>query len=295
MQDVWQVPGTMRRTFVLVALALIGTFPVQAFGSPAGIGVVAVPPTQAVPLVPQGEKGLQLLGSGQYKEAIPELRQAVRLAPESSQYALAYADALLSAHYKFTALGFLEGINPRFRNLGEYRYTLGLAYYLCYRYREAIEEFQTIAQDNPKFNRIPFLIGNCYMALSDLHQAETYFRQAIELRPEEATYYVSLGKMLRMEGPARLDEAIWALKKAWELNSRDAYAGLHLAYSEEAKGQYAEAQAILEQVVQEQPDLQPAHLALAVVYEHKHAEAKARQEREIGARLKPPPTPLNPR
>ena len=245
--------------------------------------------------MPQGEKGLELLSQGHYKEAISELRQAVRLAPDSSKYALGFAEALLSAHYKFTALGFLEEVNPRFHNLAEYRYTLGLAYYLCYRYPQAIKEFQTIPQDDPKFSRISFLIGNCYMAMGDLHQAETFFRKAIELKPDEADYYVRLGKMLRMEGPERLDEAIAVMKKAWDLNPHDAYVGLHLAYCQEGKGEYREAQTVLEQVVQEQPDLQPVRLALANAYEHNHEEAKARQQREIAARLKPPPTPLNPR
>ena len=46
--------------------------------------------------------------------------------------------------------------------------------------------FQTIPHDNPSSNSIPFLIGNCYMALGDVHQAEKLFRQAIELNPNAA-------------------------------------------------------------------------------------------------------------
>jgi len=285
----------MRWIIALTALALSGIVPVQGFGKPAGQVVAGTPTSQPAPAVPQGERGLQLLGQGHYQEAIPELRQAVHLSPDSSKYALGYAEALLSAHYKFTALGFLQEVNPRFHDLAEYRYTLGLAYYLCYRYQDAIREFQTIAHQDPNFNRIPFLIGNCYMALGNLRQAETFFCQAIALKPDEASYYVSLGKMLRMEGPERLDDAIAALNRARELNPHDAYVGLHLAYCEESRGQYTQAQALLEQVVQEQPGLQPAHLALAAVYEHNHEADKARQQREIAARLKPPPTPLNPR
>jgi Tfp pilus assembly protein PilF len=68
-----------------------------------------------------------------------------------------------------------------------------------------------------------------------------------------------------------------------------------LAYSEESKGKFREAQTVLEQVAQDEPDLQSAHLALASVYEHNHEVEKARQQREIAARLKPAPTPLNPR
>jgi Tfp pilus assembly protein PilF len=290
------VQDVMRGTFVLaLALAIAGNVPAQELARPGGQGVIGAPNFGQAASLPQGEKGLQLLRQGQYKEAIPELRQAVRLAPDSPQYALGYAQALLSAHYKFTAVGFLEDVNPRFNNLAEFRYTLGLAYYLCYQYSKAIKEFHTVPQDDPRFNRISFLTGNCYMAMGDFPQAETFFRRAIKLKPDEATYYASLGKMLRMEGPERLDEATAALKKAWELKPQDAYVGLHLAYCEEGKGEYQEAQAVLEQVVQTQPDLQPARLALANTYEHNHEEAKARQQREIAARLKPPPNPVIPR
>jgi tetratricopeptide (TPR) repeat protein len=286
----------MRGVFVAAAaLAVVWSVQVQVFAKPPRQGRVASPAAEQSASSPQGEKGLELLSQGQYKEAIPKLHQAVRLAPDSSKYALGYAEALLSAHYKFTALGFLEEVSPRFQNLAEFRYTLGLAYYLCYRYAEAIKEFQTIPQDDPRFSRISFLIGNCHMAVGELREAEMYFRRAIELKPGEATYYVSLGKMLRMEGPGRLDEAIAALQKALDLNPHDAYVGLHLAYCEEDKGEYGEAQTVLEQVVQTQPDLQPARLALANVYDHNHEASKARQQREIAARLKPPPTPLNPR
>jgi protein O-GlcNAc transferase len=290
------VQDVMRGTFVLaVALAIGRSVPVQALGRPVGQSVIGPPNSEHAESLPPGEKGLELLSQGHYKEAIPELRQAVRLAPDSSRYALGFAEALLSAHYKFTALDFLQRVSPRFNNLAEFRYSLGLAYYLCFRYAEAIKEFQTISQDDPKFNRIPFLIGNCYMATGDLRQAETFFRKAIELKPDVAEYYVRLGKMLRMEGPERLDEAIAVLKKAWDLSPQDASVGLHLAYCQEEKGDYQDAQTVLEQVVKVQPDLQPARLALAKTYEHNHEEAKARQQREIAARLKPPPNPVIPR
>lgn len=237
--------------------------------------------------LPQGEKGLQLLSQGQFNEAIAELRSAVSQAPDSWRYSLGLAEALLSANYNFTGLHFLHDIYPRFHDLTEYHYALGLANYLCFRYPEAIKEFATL--NDPKFQRLTFLIGNCYMAMGDLKQAETFFHRAIESNPRDPAYYASLGKMLRMEGPDRLDEATAALQKAWDLNPHDAYVGLHLAYCHEGKGEYSEAQALLEQVVRDNPDLQPARLALATAYEHNHQPEKARDQREAAARLKPPP------
>ena len=279
-----------REIFALAAALAIGwNAPVQGFSEPVGQAAVAQPASPAPTSLPEGEKGLQLLNQGRYQEAVPQLHQAVKLAPDSWKYSLGLAEALLSANYNFSGLRFIEEIYPRFHNLTEYHYTLGLADYLCFRYIQAIKEFQSISRDDPKFHHITFLIGNCYMAMGDLRQAETLFRRAIEQKPDEPSYYASLGKMLRMEGPERLDEATSVLKKAWDLNPHDAYVGLHLAYCHEGKGDYSEAQTVLEQVAQEQPDFQPAHLALADVYEHSHEPDKARRQREIAARLKPPP------
>ncbi|HEV2499652.1 MAG TPA: tetratricopeptide repeat protein [Terriglobia bacterium] len=241
-----------------------------------------------------GEEGLALLRQGRYKEAIAELSRAVELQPASWKYSLALAEALLSANYNFTGLRFLLKVKPRFQDLAEYHYILGLAYYMCYQYMNAIAEFKKFPQDDPKFSRVPFLIGNCYMALGDLKQAKAFFDQAIKLKPDDETYYVSLGKMLRMEGPQYLDEAIAVLKRAVSLKPQDVYAQLHLADCEEGKGNYRDAETLLEQIVHENPEFQPARLALATAYEHDEKLALALEQREIAARLKPPKPARNP-
>lgn len=246
------------------------------------------------PASPQGEEGLALLSQGRYTEAIAKLSRAVDLQPSSWKYSLALGEALLSANYNFTGRRFLLKVKPRFETLAEYHYILGLAYYMCYQYANAIAEFKTLPQDDPKINRIPFLIGNCYMALGDLRQAEAFFRRAIKLKPDDETYYVSLGKMLRMQGPQHLDEAISVLKTAVGLDPQDPYAWLHLAACEEGKGDYQAAQALLEQVVHEKPEFQPARLALATAFEHDGNVALAMQQRKIASRLKPPKPLRNP-
>jgi tetratricopeptide (TPR) repeat protein len=231
---------------------------------------------------------MALLSKGQFARAIPQLRCALELQPSSFKYSLALAEALLSSNYNFTALHFLLKLKPQFQDRAEYRYTLGLAYYLCYQYRNAIRQFRMFPQDDPQFNRIPFLIGNCYMAMGELSQAEVFFRRAINLNSSDAAYYVSLAKMLRMEGPQHLSEAMEALRQALSLDPKNAYARLHLAYCEEEEGSYRDALIVLRQLIADHPDFQPAWLALAAVYEHDGKSAMARKQREIAARLKPP-------
>lgn len=231
---------------------------------------------------------MAFLRKGQFAKAIPQLRCAVELQPGSFKYTLALAEALLSSNYNFTALRFLLKVKPQFQSRAEYRYALGLAYYLCYQYQQAIQQFGTFPQNDPRLNRIPFIIGNCYMAIGELSEAVVFFRRAINLNPTKAAYYVSLAKMLRMEGPQHLNEAIVTLRKALSLDPQNAYAGLHLAYCEEGDGNYSDAMITLQHLVAGHPDFQPARLALAAVYEHDGKSAMARKQREIASHLKPP-------
>jgi tetratricopeptide (TPR) repeat protein len=246
-------------------------------------------------IISSGETGLALLKQGQFPQAVKDLLHAVQQDPGSWRYSLGLAEALLSSNYNFTGLRFLLKIKPRFQSVPEYHYALGLAYYLCYRYPEAIKEFKTFPQNDPKLDRIPYLIGNCYMAMSDLEEASVYFRKAIDLNPTDASYYLALGKMLRMEGPQHFGEAISILHKALKLNPQDPYIRLHLAYCEMGEHHYGTAQTLMEQLVRQHPQFQPAHLALASIYAHDHNWSKARQQRKIAARLNPPKQVFDPR
>ncbi len=286
----------MRATAVVLAtLICAGCVTAQLMARARSQGKASEAGSVQTTAVPEGEVGLVLLKQGKFAEATQDLQRAVRVEPGSWKYSLALAEAFLASNYNFTGLRFLLNVKPRFQSLAEFHYILGLAYYLCYRYAEAIKQFETFPQNDPRFNRIPFLIGNCYMGMSDLKEASKYFRKAISLNPTEADYYVSLAKMLRMEGPAHLGEAIEVLNKALSLKPQDPYIRLHLAACERGERDYKDAQAQLEQLIREHPKFQPARLALAGIYEHDHDWAKARHEREIAAQLTPPKTFVDPR
>lgn len=286
----------MRAALVtLVTLICTAIFPARLLSHPESYQKAQPQSSAQTPVVPDGETGLELLKQGKFPLAVADLRRAVRREPGSWRYSLGLAEALLSSNYNFSGLDFLLEIKPRFQKLAEYHYILGLAYYLCYKYPDAIREFKTLPQNDPKLNRIPFLIGNCYMAMSDLKEASLYFRKAIQLNPTKAAYYLSLAKMLRMQGPRHFGEAISVLHKARSLAPQDPYIRLHLAYCEMGEQHYKVAQELMENLVRERPKFQPAHLALASIYAHNHDWSKARQEREIAAHLKPPKQIFDPR
>jgi tetratricopeptide (TPR) repeat protein len=284
----------MRAPLILLLAISVCLFGVSAqklawLGAP--LETLARGPAQT-PAMSNGQTGHWAIEQGKLPPAIQQLKQAVERNPGSWQLSLALAEALLSANYNFSGLGFLLSVKPRFDNRPEYRYMLALAYYFCYKYPKAIREFETFPQNDPRFNRIPYLIGNCYLDTSNLKEAIVYFRKAIALDPQQAAYQVALAKILRMEG--NFSEAIPLLQKALSLKADDPYISLHLAECEMGEHDYRQAQVILERLVSEQPRFQPARLALANVYDHRHDWAKARRERQIAARLHPPKQYRNP-
>ncbi len=232
-----------------------------------------------------GDLGLLLSAQGQYREATGELARAVHGEPDSFKYSLGLAEALLSSKYNFTALKFLLSVEPRFKSEVEYHYMLGLAYYTCYRYPQAISDFEIVMRAKPHFDRIPYVIGNCYMAQGDLKTAETYFRKAVGLRPNNATYYAALGKMLRMEGPQRLTEAIQVLEQEQRLDPADAQSKYHLALCYESARELDKAQTLLVQVVHQKPDMLAAHIALARMYYRNGEKDKAARENRVVSRM----------
>jgi tetratricopeptide (TPR) repeat protein len=234
----------------------------------------------------RAQRGIGIIEQGKLPPAIQQLERAAESDPSSWKRALAFAESLLALNYNFSGLRFLISVKPRFDNRPEYRYILGLAYYFCYSYPEAIKEFEAFPQNDPRFSRVPYLIGNSYMAMSNLKEAIVYFRKAIALNPQDATYQVALAKMLRMEG--HLAEAIPVLDQALSLKPGDPYVRLHLAECEMGERNFSKAQVILERLVSEQPQFQPARLALANVYDYSHEWTKARRQRQIAEHLQPP-------
>lgn len=229
--------------------------------------------------------GILLLNDGRFEDAIRELGRAVQLAPGSSRYSLRLAEGLILWKHYGTALEFLTAVKDRFESLPDYRYKLGLAYYGLHQFPRAIAEFERIAREQPDLDPVRFFLGNCYTAMGDLEKAEAHFRGAIRLQPRNAAYYTALAQVLRKAGDDRTDEAIATLEKALSLDSTDVQAKQELALCHEKNGGYAQAQALLEQVVAAQPELTPAHVALARVYYRQRRKADGDREKAIVLRL----------
>jgi len=229
--------------------------------------------------------GTLLLREKKYEDAARQLGRAVQLEPASAQYSLALADVLLKWQNYQTALAFLTAVKDRFGDLPDYQYKVAWAHYGLNQIPEAAGVLEHLTQQHPNLDLAQYSLGNCYLALSRLKDAERQYRIAIELNPKKGFYYAALGQALRREGKEKIDEAVADLEKALELDPADTASQLQLALCYEEKANLNKAQQLLEGVIREQPNLLPAHRVLARIYYRQGKKQQGDQQARMVAIL----------
>jgi tetratricopeptide (TPR) repeat protein len=233
-----------------------------------------------------GLLGLLHEKKGQYEDALPELRRAVQLSPDSAKYSLGLAQVLLLRRAYAEALTFLQTVEVRFGKLPEFRYKLALACYYSRQYPKAIAEFEKLlTQSAPRLDLAQHYLGNSYLAMGELAKAESCYRKAIEINPRGVVHYLALAALLTKQGVDRTDEAIPSLQKAMELDRADPRPKLQLALCYEAKKDLAKAQTLLEEIARAEPDFIPGHVELSRIYYQAGKQAEGDREKETIARL----------
>lgn len=229
--------------------------------------------------------GAVFLNQSKYEDATRELGRAVQLSPDSAEYAMRLAEALLLWQHHRVALEFLTAVKDKFGSLPEYQYKVGLAYYGLHQYPLAIEQLEAIARRQPNLDRVHFFLGNSYLATGDLEKAEAAYRRAIALNAKDASYYSALAQLLLKRSDSGTGEAIQDLRQALALNPVDAKSQQELALCYEKQAKYADAERLLRQAVEEQPDLLSAHVALARVYYREKKKEQGDRERQTVSTL----------
>ena len=233
-----------------------------------------------------GLLGMLHLEKNLHEDAVRELGRAVQLDPDSAKYSMGLAQALYMWKHYSPAIAFLEAVEDRFGKLPEFRYKLALAHYGSRQFPKAIVEFEKLLnQQPPRMDLVQYHLANSYLATGEFTKAEFCYKRAIEANPKDPSIYLSLAALLRKQSIDRIDEAVQNLQKAMKLEPSDPRPKLQLALCYETTKELAKAQALLEEVVRSQPDLIPAHVALARVYYGAGKNAEGGREKTIIAGL----------
>jgi Tfp pilus assembly protein PilF len=219
-------------------------------------------------------------------EAADCFQRAVALDPDSAYYAFGFVRTLLAMKRPARVVVFLKSVETKFATLPNYQFALGLAYYNDHHYSEAASTLEKLLLNHPpREDKVEHVLGDSYLSMGKLDDAESAYRKAIEENPKNPDYYVSYGTALRREGPDKLDDAIVRLKSAQLVNPGDWRIQLELGLCYQSKSQYADAAGLIEQAVQAAPDVIAAHVALATIYFRLGRKADGDREKKTIAEL----------
>jgi protein O-GlcNAc transferase len=263
------------------ASALLGAGKVRQAETVLRSAATAYPDSAAV----HAALGRLLFNDQNYKDAVQELNLAEQLAPDSREYNMLLAAALLGSKRYGVAVNFLQAVQPRFERYPEFHYSLGLAYYNLSQFTKAKEELEEALRLDPDLDRASFLLAACIASEGDFSKAADVLRHLTEAHPANVIYWTTLGDVLRQMGSEERPEALRACHRALALKPGDPHTQFVLATILLDTGDLAGAQQLLERLEKLSPNELEGHVALARVYERIGQHELARKEKEIVERL----------
>lgn len=185
---------------------------------------------------------------GQPDRAIVLLLEALRQNPD-----LRMARSLLGDLYR--ARGDYKQALPNYQRLAELdaytadnHYRLGLMYQLLNRLRDAAASYLRALELDPQDWRSNMNLGLVYLALNQIDDAVTYLERSSVLNPDNAEIWANLGVALDARGSVVLAEA--AYKKSLELDTSQHTTLLNLGSNLVAQGKAQDALSVMERAVQ---------------------------------------------
>lgn len=218
----------------------------------------------AAKIAPDDARGFAGLGNvyvdqGKFAEAVAAYEKALKLKPDYSAAKLPLAFSLARLNRYEEAIALYQQILVTDLNNPEIHNNMSFAFNHTNKYQEAVDASQTAIK-----------------LLGDTGQAYT---QGFQERTEALSYaYKNLGNAL--SGLGKFDEAANALKRAAEIEPKNAAAHFNLGLTLYSAKRYSEAIAAYKEVIKLRPTLAQAryNLALAYIAVNDMAGAKAEYE-----------------
>ena len=232
-----------------------------------------------------GALGKLLFQQKRYEDSVEELGRAAQISPESHEYNLFLAEALLGCGRFQVAVDFLQAVRQRFDKDAQFHYDLGFAYYNLNKMALAQKEIEEAVRLAPNLDRAKYLLAGCLISAGDSARAIEELRKLVAEKPKNALYWVTLGQLLShtVGGEA---EALRVVRQALALNPRDAHVQFVAATVFSQCGDFAGARPLLERLAKLDPSVLAVHVQLARVYSRLGERELARRETEIANQLR---------
>jgi tetratricopeptide (TPR) repeat protein len=222
---------------------------------------------------------------GHFENAIPAMRLAVQRDPQNELYHFRYGLLLTDSHAPAAGIIRLEESLKQFPNSARLWLALGIAQFTLGKNVEAESSFKRSLTLDPKAVPALAYLGVTYAERGQHEQAIAFYEQAIALNPKVAAlHYLAADTMLKMSN-ADTARAEKYLRRALELDPNLAAAYLTLGRLYARGNRYPEAAPLLERAVALQPELVEAHYQLSRVLVKLKRPDEANRELELYRQL----------
>lgn len=214
---------------------------------------------------------------------LPDAVTSTSAASTALSDSIEQAEALIRSEHYMDAFHFLSRARAQFPNRPELEYQSALTDVCLQRFVEAISTLQMLKAQEPPSARVEFLLGGSYEIEGDEKNAESAYRSASALDPNNFLYLRVLGALLQKEG--RFTESSIPVQQALAMEPDDSQSLILLARSLEKAGSLDQATSLLENATRSDPGSRRAHSALALLYFRQKRLPEAQQQQAIAATL----------
>jgi serine/threonine protein kinase/lipoprotein NlpI len=168
---------------------------------------------------------------------------------------------------------------------GNLHYLMGAAKQKVGQEHEALKQFETAVQLDPKLDGAWEQIGYIKTQTENYPEAETAFQKALNLNPNSGGALAGLAQVYVMT--KQLDRAEESYKRLLTVEPQNVQAYFNLGFIESNKNNMPSARAYFEKVIQLDPNYPEAHNNLGLIYLYEGEMDRAISENELALKLKP--------
>ena len=233
------------------------------------------------------ESGNRYFQQKQYREAIVEYRNVLRLDAKSGEARKQLATSYLQTGDPVNALREQMRAADLLPNDLGVQVEAGKMLLLLGRFEDAKARAKQALSINPKDLHAQILLGNAYAGMKDFDSAISEIEEALKLDPERTTTYANLGTLQLIRGDRKAAEETF--RQAVERHPTSIQAQLALASFHWATGNTREAESLIRAAVQAEPRDLKTNRALANLLLASKRAAEAEQYLKAAADADPSP------
>ncbi len=204
--------------------------------------------------------------SGHPENAIPAMRLAIKLDPQSETYRFQYGTVLTNAYAPAAAIIRLNEALEEFPNSPRLWLAFGLANYKASKNEEAARALDRAIKLDPKFAQGYTALGMTRVELGQYNEGVALFEQALRMNAKLGVVHYLIADALLRQTDADIARIESHLRRAVEWDGKYTQARLALAKVLMRAERMTEAATELEQVVKLNPDLAETYYQLGRAY-----------------------------